>query len=126
MTRLLNASSPNKTLKGHKLLLLVPWTPSKDFLDRLQSEHPDLNVVRYELNWAEASPRSDFPPEEWRDVTILLTGTALPAVGVSPKLEYVQLMSAGANHILKNPLFTDTDVTFCTANGVHGFVSRSQ
>lgn len=66
--------------------------------------------------------------EEWKDVTILLTFTYLPQPKDAPKLQYVQLISAGANHILDHPLFRDgrgdgkEEVQFCTANGVHGFV----
>ncbi|KAF3771303.1 hypothetical protein M406DRAFT_240378, partial [Cryphonectria parasitica EP155] len=60
---------------------------------------------------------------EWKDVTILLTGYSrefLPEKDDVPKLQYVQLSSAGANAIVSDPLYTDTDVAFCTANGVHG------
>ncbi|KAK1981501.1 D-isomer specific 2-hydroxyacid dehydrogenase [Colletotrichum cereale] len=111
---------PNKTLKGHKLLILSQWTPPQGYLDRLRSEYPGLAVVHHELGWADRKPGAGFDPDEWKDVTILLTGSALPAIDEAPKLRYVQLQSAGANHILQNPLFKDTDVSFCTANGVHG------
>jgi hypothetical protein len=111
---------PNKGLKGHKLLVLVPWTPSAEDLDKIRSQFPGLEIVFHELAWAQRTPPSGFPPEEWKDVTILLTGSALPSLDMAPKLQYVQLTSAGANHILKEPLFLETDVAFCTANGVHG------
>lgn len=65
--------------------------------------------------------------EEWKDVTILLTFTYLPQPKDAPTLQYVQLISAGANHVLGHPLFRDgrgdgeeEEVVFCTANGVHG------
>ncbi|KZL74862.1 d-isomer specific 2-hydroxyacid dehydrogenase [Colletotrichum incanum] len=111
---------PNKTLKGHKLLILSQWVPPQEYLDKLSSEFPDLKVVHHELGWADRKPSDGFNPDEWKDVTILLTGSALPTPDEAPKLHYVQLQSAGANHILKDPLFKDTDVSFCTANGVHG------
>lgn len=113
-------NGPNRTLKDHKLLILTPWKPSPSDLESLRSRYPGLKIVFHELAWSEKTPRDDFPREEWEDVTILVTGSALPSRRQAPKLQYVQLMSAGANLILKNPLFTDTDVTFCTANGVHG------
>lgn len=112
--------NPDKSLQGHKLLILTPWRPTEDFFDRLRSEHPGLEVVYHALDWQAKKPGSDFPEKEWEDVTILLTGSALPSREAAPKLAYVQLMSAGANHILENPLFLKTDVAFCTANGVHG------
>ncbi|KAK0717858.1 D-isomer specific 2-hydroxyacid dehydrogenase [Lasiosphaeria miniovina] len=108
----------NKTLKGHKLLIATPWEVVPGFLDTLKAEFPDLEVVFHKIAWAlEPAVLGD---DVFEDVTILLTFNTLPTPAQAPKLEYVQLMSAGANHILKNPLFTDTDVAFCTANGVHG------
>ena len=35
-------------------------------------------------------------------------------------MAFVQLSSAGANFLPKMPLFAETEVPFCTANGVHG------
>ncbi len=32
----------------------------------------------------------------------------------------VQFTSAGINHVVKHPLFTDTDVPLCTVSGIHG------
>jgi len=112
---------PNKSLKGHKLLILSPWKPSAAYLDKLRGEHADLEIVHYALPWG--GKIESVPEEEWQDVTILLSGSSMPSRDQAPKLEYVQLLSAGANQILKNPLFTDTNIAFCTANGVHGCVA---
>lgn len=60
---------------------------------------------------------------DWSKATVLLTGPLVPAVGQAPNLQLVQLQSAGANYLLDNPLFKDTDVAFSTANGVHGYVA---
>ncbi|KAF4835142.1 D-2-hydroxyacid dehydrogenase [Colletotrichum tropicale] len=111
---------PNPTLKGQKLLILSQFKPDEDFYAKLHSQFPDLKVVYHELGFPEKKPGSTFDESEWKDVTILLTGSALPDPEQAPKLQYVQLQSAGANHILKHPLFTDTDAVFATANGVHG------
>ncbi|TDZ38003.1 D-2-hydroxyacid dehydrogenase [Colletotrichum trifolii] len=111
---------PNKTLKGHKLVILSQWVPSSEYIQRLHSEFPDLKVVYHQLGFPEKKPGTGFDPAEWKDATVLLTGSALPDPDEAPKLRYVQLQSAGANHILKDPLFADTDIAFATANGVHG------
>ncbi|KAJ0349771.1 hypothetical protein COL154_005850 [Colletotrichum chrysophilum] len=111
---------PNPTLKDQKLLILSQFKPDDDFYAKLHSQFPDLKVVYHELGFPEKKPGSTFNESEWKDVTILLTGSALPDPEQAPKLQYVQLQSAGANHILKHPLFTDTDAVFATANGVHG------
>jgi len=111
-------SKPDETLKGHKLLLLSPWKPSAEWLDRIRDEYPGLEVSYHTIEFGAKTVA--VPDEEWSRVTILLTGSYLPKKNQVPRLQYVQLISAGANQILKNPLFLETDVTFCTANGVHG------
>lgn len=108
---------PNKTLQGHKLLYLIAasWKPSQDEVEAVKQKYPDLQI--------QFAAKSDVTKEEWKDVTILLTGSSqdgLPALEDVPNLQYVQLASAGANQIVTHPLFVDTDVAFCTANGVHG------
>jgi hypothetical protein len=116
------ANPPNTTLEGHKLLLLTEFPPPEGFLDQLKAKFPALKTAHSKTVWSSTAPDGeDFTDDDWRDVTILLTGHALPASReVAPKLEYIQLLSAGANTIVKHPLFTDTDIAFCTANGVHG------
>lgn len=108
---------PNKTLHGHKLIVLVlpSWTPSEKDIDEVRSKYPGLVVQVAELD--------KLTKDDWKDVTILLTGfsrTTLPNKDDVPKLEYVQLTSAGANLVVSDPLFSETDIAFCTANGVHG------
>lgn len=116
LVRLDNRPPPNRTLKGHKLLVVLPsWKPSKEDLDAVHTQFPDLEVVTGDIK--------DITKEQWRDVTVLLTGYSretLPKKEDVPKLEYIQLSSAGANAVVTDPLFTETDVAFCTANGVHG------
>jgi hypothetical protein len=114
-------SGPNKTLKGHKLLLLAPEAPKPEYLDELRRQFPDLEIVVHLVEWQTTVLPKEFPEDGWKDTTILLaSGNIFPARELVPKLQYVQLVSAGANHILKKPLFSDTDIAFCTANGVHG------
>ncbi|KAK3950551.1 hypothetical protein QBC32DRAFT_326023 [Pseudoneurospora amorphoporcata] len=116
----------NPTLKDHKLVILTPWAPPPNYIASLQQKFPDL-VVEYhappQSEWTQPGSESSspFPIEQWKHVTILLTFTYLPQPKDAPKLQYVQLISAGANHILDHPLFREREeVEFCTANGVHG------
>jgi hypothetical protein len=112
----------NKTLRGHKLLVISPWEAPAGFLEKLAAAFPDLHVVYHVQGWNSIPPSTadDLPDGLWDDVTILMTFSTLPTPEQAPKLEYVQLMSAGANHVLDKPVFRDTEVSFCTANGVHG------
>lgn len=109
---------PNKTLKGHKLLVALPsFKPSKEEIDAVKSQYPGLEV--------QVDSVKDVTKDEWKDVTILVTGynsEGLPDKDDVPNLEYVQLSSAGANLVVSDPLYKDTDIAFCTANGVHGSV----
>lgn len=111
---------PNKTLQGHKLLVLVlaaSFTPTDQDVEDLRRAYPGLVVQVARLE--------DLARDDWKDVTVLLTGASratLPRKEDVPKLEYVQLTSAGANLVVSDPLFSETDVAFCTANGVHGWV----
>ncbi|RFU75383.1 d-isomer specific 2-hydroxyacid dehydrogenase [Trichoderma arundinaceum] len=111
----------NKTLDGHKLLVLLGVTgPPKillgitfqpEWIDELSELFPGLEIVTVEsAAWNSQSFHEKFPDKAWKDVTILVTGSALPAADIAPKLEYVQLQSAGANHVLGHPLIRDTNV----------------
>lgn len=114
----------NPTLKGHKLLILSPYPASQAYIDGLRAKFPDLKIVTDTKHFADSDPHGGDLDKEWKDVTVLNTGSTIPDVGQAPKLEFVQLVSAGANHIVNRPLYKDTDVAFCTANGVHGYESR--
>ena len=109
----------NGGLKGHKLLVIVPWAAPAGSLEKFATAFPDLEVVFHVQSWDEKPPKP-VPAETWEDVTILLTFGTFPTLEQAPKLAFVQLMSAGANHVLEEPIFKDTEVPFCTANGVHG------
>ncbi|KAM0444384.1 hypothetical protein ACHAO4_010227 [Trichoderma viride] len=124
-------AAANKALSGHKLLVLLGVTgPPKtllgttfqpEWISELKDLFSGLEIVTVKgCIWNTPAFEDKFPQKEWKDVTILVTGSALPAAHIAPKLEYVQIQSAGANHILQNPLFSSTDVALCTASGVHG------
>ncbi|KAI0597585.1 hypothetical protein F4775DRAFT_559762 [Biscogniauxia sp. FL1348] len=111
----------NRDLTGHKLLMIVPWEPPAGYLDSLHKKFPGLQVQHANWDtWKQTTLPPDVSDEDWKTVTILLTGPRFPTVEAAPRLQLVQLQSAGANYILDNPLFKDTKIPFCTANGVHG------
>lgn len=114
----------NKTLKGHKVIIFTVVPAPQGQIDAIQRQFPGLKIVTRIQPWG-APLGDDFPDEEWKDATVLLSSTVLPTRDLAPNLQYVQLACAGANHILKNPLFTDTNIPFSTANGVHGYENIS-
>ena len=109
----------NKTLKGHKAVIFTTVPAPQSQLNRIQKQFPDLKIVTRLQPWG-APLDPDFKEEEWKDTTVLLTATILPTREQAPHLQYVQLTSAGANHIVDRPLFSGTNIPFSTANGVHG------
>lgn len=109
-------ASPNKDLAGHKLLILVDDDLPDGFRDRLHKSFPGLQVVHRRVNpWKGATP--ELTDEDWATTTVLLTAPLLPAVEQAPKMQLVQLQSAGANYVLESSLFKDTKIPFCTASG---------
>ena len=112
----------NSTLKGHKLLFITPWEVPESFTSQLRAEFPDLEIAVHQERWKLTGGYDGLSSALWDGVTILMTGNCLPQLGQAPKLQAVQLLSAGANDLFDKPLFLDTDIAFCTANGVHGYV----
>ncbi|KAK1139124.1 hypothetical protein N8T08_001244 [Aspergillus melleus] len=101
------------------LLILMPWTPDPSWVSSLEHVSPGIQVHSYKTDHGTTEVPDEIPSEIWSKVTVLLTWKAFPTKELAPKLQYVQLLSAGCNHLPGVPLFEDTDVAFCTSNGVH-------
>lgn len=71
--------------------------------------HLTLNLYSY-LPYADAIKRA----------TYLATLDWLPAPSLAHRLKFIQFASAGINHVAKHPIYTDTKIPLCSANGVHG------
>ncbi|KAI5459451.1 hypothetical protein BGZ63DRAFT_391063 [Mariannaea sp. PMI_226] len=109
----------NRTLKGHKAVILTTIPVPSGSIQAIRDRFPDLQIIVREVPWL-SDHIPDFDEKEWNDTTILLTATFLPTIEQAPRVKYVQLTSAGANHIVSNPFFSETKIPFSTANGVHG------
>jgi phosphoglycerate dehydrogenase-like enzyme len=84
-----------------------------DLLDRLRAVSPRLVVKQH------SAPSADeVPPELWDQVEVLYTLFAIPDLDRVPGLRWVQLHSAGVNHLLDTRLW-DSDVTITTSSGIH-------
>ncbi|KAF4447166.1 hypothetical protein F53441_9311 [Fusarium austroafricanum] len=118
-------TTSNKTLKGHKAIIFTTTELPQSQIDAIQKQFPDLTIKVFIQPWG-APLDPNFKKEEWKDTTAFLTATALPEPEQVPNLQYVQLSSAGANHLIKHPLFVETKIPFSTANGVHGLILTPQ
>ncbi|WP_448593840.1 D-2-hydroxyacid dehydrogenase [Thermoflexus hugenholtzii] len=94
-----------------RVLITARFDP--EWVARWQARWPAL---RFELHPTRHAEK--IPLEVWREVEILYTFNTLPLPEWVPRLRWVQLHSAGADHVLEHPLFR-SPVEFTTASGVH-------
>lgn len=101
------------TTSSRVMLITAPLAPH--WLERFQSAAPELHVKQRQPQEMERALE-----ELWQDVEILYTSfaTSLPTPQQAPRLRWVQLYSAGPDHILSHPLFTSSTV-FTTTSGIH-------
>ncbi len=84
-----------------------------ELLDRLRSVSPRLHIRQQN-----AASAREVPPEWWQQVEVLYTFSAIPDLANAPKLRWLQLHSAGANHLLDTSLW-DSDVIVTNVSGIH-------
>ena len=82
-------------------------------LAHLRAVSSRLRLVQHTVREAE-----ELPPDVWSDVEVLCTFQALPDPAQALHLRWVQLMSAGADHAIDHPVFTD-QVILTTTSGIH-------
>ena len=109
----------SKETKPEVILILMPWEIPREFIQHVKTLSPGIEVLIHPGGRHDKTVPSDISPETWKRVTVLFAWKSLPPKELVPNLEYVQLLSAGCNHVAEHPLYDATDVTFCTANGVH-------
>ena len=90
--------------------VLVTARFEPELIDRLRAVSPRLRI--------ESAPFDKMSEEQWREAVVLYTYGSLPEPAQVPALRWVQLHSAGVEHVTDRPLF-DTAVEFTTASGVH-------
>ncbi|KAG0137458.1 hypothetical protein HOY82DRAFT_575937 [Tuber indicum] len=54
-----------------------------------------------------------------RQATVLLVDWTLPKIKQVPNLKVLQLPTAGSDHVVGQPLCTDTKIIFCTGSGIY-------
>jgi phosphoglycerate dehydrogenase-like enzyme len=99
--------------QARQVLITAPL--SAQWLERLRNISPDFEVE----HWHERS-MGTVPKALWQEAEVLYTAftTPLPLPEDAPRLQWVQLYSAGPDRVLSHPLFS-TPVTFTTTSGIH-------
>ena len=83
-----------------------------DWLARLRAVSPRLHVAQHT-----AAAVDDLPPDLWRTVDVLYTGSAFPDPARAPRLRWVQLDTSGVDHVTHTPLWS-SPCQITTLNGV--------
>ncbi len=74
---------------------------------------------RVELVYHPARQLSDVPEEAWAEAEVLYTDGLLPEPPLAPNLRWVHVHTAGVDHVVEHPLFTEGKVLFTNASGIH-------
>ncbi|RFN50835.1 d-3-phosphoglycerate dehydrogenase [Fusarium flagelliforme] len=110
---LIKATS-NKSLKGHKAIIILNSEAPEAQIHAIKKQFPDLTIKAFSEKKRGEPLEPVFDEKEWEDTTIILTAVAtshlLPKPEQAPHLQYVQLTSAGADHMMDKPIFTDTKI----------------
>jgi len=115
-------------MSGHNLLIAFPLEDR--LVQRIRDTFGFNSVKHYPSTfvagtkhpkaiWSHEPP--DVPDEVWKDTTVLMTMFFVPSSRAqAPKLEYIQGMSAGLEHMLSAPIFKEApDLVVASASGVH-------
>lgn len=97
------------------LLLIFEGNEPKHITDHIRAEFPYIDFIYHQQS------REDVPESFWQQATILVTLSVLPPKPeLVPKLRWIQLLSAGIDQIVNQPIYKDTDISLTTASGIHG------
>jgi hypothetical protein len=99
------------------VLMSVAYEFDKEVVNLLETKFPGLKTYWHCAKNGRLKVE-DIPAEIWANTTILWT-FEIPRDAVLPKLRFVQLSSAGADHWAESPYYLNPNINFCTSNGVH-------
>jgi hypothetical protein len=113
------AGSP--TLSHDKLLIYIPEDRKEDWILKVESAHPGIQVQWCRSITPEGTlvPFDQLAPEVWDGLTMFCGFFAPPATLLN-SLRFVQLTSAGADKWVQHEKYKDQNIMFCTSNGIHG------
>ncbi|KAM7197106.1 hypothetical protein V8F33_005765 [Rhypophila sp. PSN 637] len=109
------ASVSAPKLNADVLLIHMPFEPDNAWIAKVEARYPGFKVRWYSRPWG--FEKIALPEEAYKGVTMLCSPGEPPAD--LPKLRYVQIAQAGADAWINTPLYKNSKVVFCTANGTH-------
>ena len=108
------------------ILCLLPYPEPKEIVQSLRQKFPNIDITYHEVRFTldaeqQRQDLAKLPKTIWQDVTILYTLFSLPSKLTDvPKLQLVQLASAGSNQVQKHPIYTDSDIPIAPRAGSMG------
>jgi phosphoglycerate dehydrogenase-like enzyme len=93
--------------------VLITREFSADWINQLRRLLPE----RVQVTQRTANSPEEIPPELWATTDVLYSGACYPNPAIAPRLRWVQLDTAGVNHIIDTPLWR-SQVSLTTLNGV--------
>lgn len=95
---------------AEKINVVVAMDFSDEIMQRIKDVSEDLHVRKH---------YPDVPSSAWNNAEILYTGNRFPAPEDAPHLRWIQLHSAGIEHILQQRIVQAEDVAITSASGIH-------
>lgn len=92
--------------------VLITMSFDEDLVKQLSEISPRLH-----LQVIPAQQSQDVPAEVWQRVEVLYTNRILPKPEEAPRLQWIQLHWAGADHALDSPILTKTGLQVTTLSG---------
>ncbi|KAH8732823.1 hypothetical protein GQ44DRAFT_696492 [Phaeosphaeriaceae sp. PMI808] len=117
---------PSRESSGEKELVLctLPWPEdqAKKSIELLKEEFKDIEVRYFYTVFENGKMQSINIPEELTTrASYLATLFWLPVDPKAiPNTKLIQFFSAGTNNFANHPIYTDSKIPLCSANGVHG------
>jgi phosphoglycerate dehydrogenase-like enzyme len=90
--------------------VLIAANLSDALVEQVRAVSPRLKVERYAGN---------VPDKAWAEAEVLFTGSVFPDPALAPRLRWIQLTSAGADHVAHAPIARAADIEITTASGIH-------
>lgn len=95
---------------GDTINVVVVVDVSDELINQLREVSPRLHVERHYPN---------VPEKTLANAEILFTSRTLPKPEQAPNLRWIQLFSAGVNHVTDEPIIQEDDVEVTTTSGIH-------
>ncbi len=96
--------------EANTIKVIVAMDFSDALIEQLRAISPRLHVERY-------FPK--VPDSAWATAEVLYTGGILPEPAQAPRLRWIQLQSAGMEHVLDRAIVRAEDVEVTSTSGIH-------